>query len=63
MELHQEDTNSAVQQVRREAVYEVETFLEEQQIALFYTYIEGDERLVGDRVSTDIIRRVLGEEE
>ena len=48
-----------VNQARRDTVYEVKTFLEEQQIALFYTYMKGDEQLVGDRANTDIIRRVL----
>ncbi len=46
---------------RRTGVYDVETFLEDEGIALFRTYMKGDERLTGERVDHSIIRQVLEE--
>jgi hypothetical protein len=57
------ERNDEIKKARRDTVYAVETFLEDHEIALFYTYMKGDERLVGDRANTDIIRRVLEEDE
>jgi hypothetical protein len=56
------ERNDEIKKARRDTVYAVETFLEDHEIALFYTYMKGDERLVGERVPTDIIRRVLDDE-
>ena len=48
---------------RREAVYDVEAFLEDEGLALYYTRYKGDEQLPGEQVGLDIIRRVLEREE
>ncbi len=50
-----------LEKARRDAVYEVETYLEENEIVLCRTYMKGDERLIGDRVDTSVIRQVLEE--
>ena len=52
-----------IKKARREAVYAVETLLEDEGIALYYTRYKGDEQLPGEQVSLDIIRRVLERED
>jgi len=52
-----------IDKARREAVYDVEAFLEDEGLALYYTRYKGDERLPGEQVSIDIIRRVLERED
>ena len=48
-----------IDKARREAVYDVEAFLEDEGLALYYTHYKGDEQLPGEQVGLDIIRRVL----
>ena len=48
-------------QARREAVYAMETLLKEEVISLYYTRYHGDEMVPKERVSLDILRRVLEE--
>jgi len=54
------DTSEQIKKARREAVYAVETLLEDEGIALYYTgYKNGDEVVPKEQVSANIIRRVL----
>lgn len=52
-----------IQCVRKDTVYAVETFLEENGIALYSTHIKGDELLVGERVCLNVIRQILEEDD
>jgi len=57
------DTSEQIKKARREAVYAVETLLEDEGIALYYTRRKnGDEVVPKEQVSADIIRRVLEDE-
>lgn len=56
------DWHLAIKRARRDAVYDVETFLEEEGIGLYRTAMKGDECLVGEQVSANIIRKVLEED-
>ena len=47
------------EKARRDTVYAVEVLLEEEGIGLYRTAMRGDECLAGERVSVNIIRRVL----
>ena len=57
------ETSEQIKKARREAVYDVEAFLEDEGLALYYTRYKGDEQLPGEQVGLDIIRRVLEEDE
>jgi len=57
------ETSEQIKKARREAVYAVEAFLEDEGIALYYSRYTGDELVPRERVSIDIIRRVLEEDE
>ena len=48
-----------IRQARRDAIYEVETFLEENQVALFRWDHRGGEKVLGEEVGVGIIRRLL----
>ena len=54
------ETSEQIKKARREAVYEVETLLEDEGIALYYTRRKNEDEVVPkEQVSVDIIRRVL----
>jgi len=57
------ETSEQIKKARREAVYDVEAFLEDEGLALYYTRYKGDEQLPGEQVGLDIIRRVLERED
>jgi len=57
--MHANEIERLIQQARRDAIYEVETFLEENQIALFQWDHRGDEKVIGEEVSVHIIRKLL----
>ena len=60
MRLTQEQINQVERErIRRDAIYEVETFLEENQVALFRWDHRGGEKVLGEEVGVGIIRRLL----
>jgi len=56
------ETSEQIKKARRQAIFDVEAFLEDEGIALYYSRYTGDELVPRERVSIDIIRRVLEEE-
>lgn len=57
------NNDEQIKKARREAVYAVESLLEDEGIALYYTADWGDETIPKERVSINIVRRVLLEDD